>query len=167
MRRKPSKRKCWNLAATPPRSTEGKVRFVPSSEPPRAIQASTPSQVGSATLSSRRPRKPLFTVRTVWPLVMQYRTAARVAAFMPPAGAPTLFLDRIFRNHYDKKEDCSLCNPDSHSLILMHTRRFMGERHNGMKRRQHLLEFGTTKFQSLVEIEFFYSLGYSPSLGRI
>jgi len=80
----------WNLDATCPMLIEGRVLLVPSSDPPRGIQLSTPSQVRGVMLSSRRPGNPLYTARGVWPWWRQYRTAARVAAFIPPAGAPRL-----------------------------------------------------------------------------
>ena len=75
---------------------EGRSRFVPISEPPREIQPSTSSQETSRTaprgLSSwwrTRPGKPLWMAIGLWPLARQYATAARVAEFIPPAGAPT------------------------------------------------------------------------------
>lgn len=55
-----------------------------------AYQLSTPSHESSCSESSIRPLKPLWTAMAVCPRWKQYRAAARVAAFIPPAGAPML-----------------------------------------------------------------------------
>lgn len=77
----------------------------------------------------------------VWPWHRQYRTAVRVAAFIPPAGAPVLFSEPGQIEHSREEEDGALDDTDAHALLLGHAVRVVEARRRA-ERVQAVLELG-------------------------
>ena len=69
---------------------------VPSLVPPRPLHPCTCVQPMDVTLSCISPSKPKWIPSTPNPLVNARRTKARIAAFLPQAGAPTLTIARLY-----------------------------------------------------------------------